>query len=140
MSKTTKISFVILSIFGIIISFYLYISKITSNYFCPIGNCSIVNHSKYAEIGSIPVAFLGIIFYTLLILFTEFLKDKYGILKLWLISGFLFSLYLTAIEVFVIHHICIWCMISFILTIILNTLYIFDLKAKKIASDHSRLS
>jgi uncharacterized membrane protein len=60
-------------------------------------------------------------------------SDRYassdGISKLLLflaVSGFLFTVYLTSLELFVIHAICQWCVISAIIVTIIFGIVIAD--------------
>jgi uncharacterized membrane protein len=99
---------------GIAISLYLTYVKLTDSPIrCTVGSCDIVQKSKYAEILGIPVAVLGVIFYLSLAIVTHLNKRK--LIKLWTIWGFIFSAYLTYLELFVIHEICQWCVLSAIL-------------------------
>lgn len=92
-----------------------------------LGHCETVNSSPYALLYGIPVAYLGLLSY-LAILFLLFFGEKIKFLKpyaLYLVFGlsafgFLFSLYLTYLEIWVIKAICQWCVTSAILmTVIL---------------------
>ncbi|MDW4511711.1 vitamin K epoxide reductase family protein [Priestia megaterium] len=110
----------IIAILGLIICIYLYLSHVASSYFCPVGDCLKVNSSQYAEVGNIPMSILGISFYTFLFILTFFLKRNFFklIIKVSLVIGLLFSMYLTYLELFVIKAICFWCVMSFSLVII----------------------
>jgi uncharacterized membrane protein len=121
------ISLQILSIIGLLVCIYLYLSHIASSYFCPVGDCLTVNTSKYAQIGNIPMSVLGFGFYSILFVGTFFLQHKMlnKILKIVLVCGLMFSVYLTFLEIFVIKAICFWCVISFIL-VILSSIIIFN--------------
>jgi len=111
----------LLSAAGVTVSGYLFWSKVTSQFFCPVGNCEVVNNSPYAYIGPFPVSLLGISYYAFLIVLLQWVKkegDASGFAKLLtagVLGGFLFSLYLTIVEVAVIQAICIWCVISFLI-------------------------
>ena len=100
-----------LSILGLAVSLYLTYVKLTNSPVrCKFGSCEIVQNSEYAAIYGVPVAILGVLFYFILFALTYYQKMEY--LKLWTGIGFAFSLYLTYIELFVIHAICEWCVLS----------------------------
>jgi len=82
-------------------------------------SCTAVNKSIYAEIGGIPVALIGLYGYGLIVLLTlGRAKTK------WLfavsILGLVFSLYLTWIELFTLRTICILCVASQLLILIIT--------------------
>ncbi len=85
-----------------------------------LGNCSTVNESEYAEMAGIPVALLGVFFYSALAVvalawlwWRPFGLD-WPVLAFWGMSvgGTLFSAYLTYIELFVLEAICVYCVAS----------------------------
>jgi len=120
----------IATIAGIFDALYLSYVKLTQVpiYCTPgLGDCETVNSSSYSVLLGIPIAYLGLLTY-LAILFLLLFGEKIAFLKpyalyfLFGISafGFLFSLYLTYLEIWVIKAICQWCMASAILmTVIL---------------------
>jgi uncharacterized membrane protein len=80
-------------------------------------NCSLVQHSIYSKLGPIPVAYLGLGGYLLIlaVLLLEtrvpFLADRGKAIVFGLtLFGVLFSGYLTAVEAFILHYWCIWCL------------------------------
>jgi len=73
-------------------------------------DCGVVNHSRYAMIGPIPVAVLGIAGY-LLMGGLAFLRS-YRLLLVPTLAGLAFSLYLANIEKNVLEVWCIYCVIS----------------------------
>jgi uncharacterized membrane protein len=77
------------------------------------GGCETVQSSRYASVLGVPVAVLGLVGYTGL-LFSAVLRGELGVYLGFLIAliGTLFSVYLTYLEVFVIHAICQWCVAS----------------------------
>ena len=112
---------IVLSFIGLADSIYLTWIKLSgSEALCTgVGGCDVVNTSEYAELAGIPIALLGAGAYVaiLAILLAEsriaWLKDN-GPLLLFGITlfGFLYSLYLTYIELFVIFAICPFCVVS----------------------------
>jgi len=133
--KKINIIALVTSIIGFIDSAYLTIIKFTNSpiYCTPgLGNCETVQNSQWSTIWGIPIALLGAIAFLILILCFVFerripMLNKYSQYLIFGISffGFLYSLFLTYLELFVIHAICQWCLLSaicmtivFIVTII----------------------
>ncbi len=73
-------------------------------------DCGVVNHSKYAMIGPIPVATLGIMGYVLMGAIALF--RAYRLLIIPTFAGLVFSLYLAHIEAHVLGVWCVYCVIS----------------------------
>jgi vitamin-K-epoxide reductase (warfarin-sensitive) len=73
-------------------------------------DCGIVNHSRYAEIGHIPVAVIGIAGYAVLALLALLRRNQ--LLAVLSILALAFSLYLTHIEAKVLQIWCLYCVIS----------------------------
>ena len=84
-----------------------------------IGNCESVNSSRFAEFGGIPIALIGVFGYTA-ILAVLILDDRKPTwrdgLRLaffgFTLTGTLYSLYLSYLEVFVLRAICPYCVVS----------------------------
>ena len=79
------------------------------------GGCETVQESEYAEIAGIPVALLGLGSYLTILALVAW--DSVGA-RLAAASlafvGFLFSMYLLALQLFVIDAICVWCMANYV--------------------------
>lgn len=109
-----------LSVAGIGVAAYLTYVEITHTpAVCgPVGNCNAVQSSSYARIAGVPVAVLGIGSYLtviglwLVFRFAPGQSADLSLLGLLVFSmvGVLFSIYLTALEIFVIHAVCAWCL------------------------------
>lgn len=104
---------------GIVVSSYLIVQhyKLAGTSFCDINNfvsCDIVNQSIYAEIAGIPVAILGLIAYSTLLILAMRATSKKDAGRLALLSagGLAFSLYLTYLEFFVLSAVCLMCLTS----------------------------
>jgi uncharacterized membrane protein len=84
------------------------------------GGCETVQASRYAKLGGIPVAVLGLIGY-ISILGSTFIRGELGraIGVAIAFVGFCFSMYLTYRELFTIHAICQWCVASAVLMTVL---------------------
>lgn len=123
-----------LSILGLLVSIYLaYVEINQVEAVCgPVGNCNVVQTSPYAQIIGIPIAVLGLVNYVAIIVIWG--VQKYGagsvanLAKLALVGltifGTGFSIYLTLLEIFVIHAICAWCLSSAVITTILMLLVV----------------
>lgn len=104
--------------------------KPTASTLCKISDyldCDIVNKSIYAELFDIPVSILGMLTYVLLFALGWAVLRNIKLTKCWkalttsnvlwfmfaLTSvGVLFSGYLTYIELFVLHAVCVFCMLQ----------------------------
>lgn len=75
------------------------------------GGCETVQESEYAEIAGIPVALLGLFAYATVLglVAWDSPSARLGAAMLALV-GLLFSLYLLALQLFVIDAICVWCL------------------------------
>lgn len=110
-----------LCVIGIAISLYLTYTKVTSSSIaCINAGCNTVQASKYSELFGIPVGVFGFGFY--FVLFTLIFKNNFAFSKILLIWGNLYSLYLLYLELFVIKAICVWCVGSFVVIILLSIL------------------
>ena len=138
----------ILTVAGIGVAGYLTYVKLfgIEPYSAGIGSCESVQSSPYAEIFGIPVAVLGLGAY-LVLLGLWWMKERdwqgWGSLARQLfflvtLAGVLFSAYLTYLELFVILEICIWCVASAIVMLLLFALALMDMRmAEGEASDES---
>jgi uncharacterized membrane protein len=75
------------------------------------GGCETVQESEYAEMAGIPVALLGLGAYAaiLALLAWDAPTARLGAAMLALV-GLVFSMYLLALQLFVIDAICVWCL------------------------------
>jgi uncharacterized membrane protein len=126
-----RIASLILAVLGLLDSIYLTWVKFSGKYaLCgPIGNCESVNTSQYSEVFGIPIALLGAGAY-LVVIISLSLESRgsfwaeYSPIIVFGISlfGFLYSIYLTYIEVAVLKAICPYCVISAIILVLLLVL------------------
>ncbi len=109
------------TVIGLLVSIYMTIYKLTDdNSMClGSGDCSIVNASQYSEVRDIPVAVIGMAGYAaiLALLFLErrsdFLKENATLLIFGLsLTGFLFTVYLIYVEIYLIKAFCPFCITS----------------------------
>ena len=73
-------------------------------------DCGIVNHSPYAMIGPVPVAAIGIMGYTVILVLA--LARRKRLVLVAALVGLAFSLYLTHIEKDVLLVWCVYCVTS----------------------------
>jgi uncharacterized membrane protein/glutaredoxin len=113
----------VLAIVGLGASIYLtYIEVTHSRALCgPVGDCNAVQSSPYAKLfGVLPISLLGAIGYIAILVTwfwrrfrTDALSKIAGpVMYAMALFGTLFSIYLTYLELFVIHAVCIWCLSS----------------------------
>lgn len=77
------------------------------------GGCETVQNSRYAKFLGVPVPLLGLIGYVSILVSLAVPGENGRIATALLASvGFVFSLYLTYLELFKIHAICQWCVVS----------------------------
>lgn len=122
---------VLLSVIGLFISLYLtYIYTSDQVALCLSGGgCDTVQHSPYAWILGVPIPTLGAGAYLLLIALGALAWRNSERQERWLLAffgvslvGLLFSAYLTYVELFVIHAICSWCVISAVIQLVVFAL------------------
>ena len=118
----------ILSLGGLADAIYLTVQDITgASLRCTIiSGCSEVLASKYAHIGSIPLASVGalayFVFFSLVILAAFGYAFIRPLLIVLVTLMFLTSLWLIYLQAFVIHHFCQYCLLSATITTILTVL------------------
>jgi uncharacterized membrane protein len=125
-----------LACLGALDATYLLVYKLTNNNAMCLGNggCHDVNFSPYAEIGRIPISAFGMAAFLVMagIVILEprinFVREN-GPLAIFGISlaGVAFSAYLTWLEIYVIHAICPFCVISAVIIALIFILAIFRL-------------
>jgi uncharacterized membrane protein len=77
------------------------------------GGCETVQQSAYAEIAGIPVALLGLIAYSsvLVLVVWDAPTARLGAAMIAFV-GLAFSLYLLVLQLFVIDAVCTWCVVN----------------------------
>lgn len=86
--------------------------------------CDIVLTSKFATLGTIPVALLGAIYYLLVLAYGIALlrtRKKTLIVQLVILNlvGFIVSIILFLIQAFILHAFCIYCIFSEVISLLL---------------------
>ena len=124
----------VFALIGVLVSAYLTLYKLgfIGSLVCGTGSCETVQASKWAVFIGIPVPLLGLVGY-LALLVVALLGIQPGweqrralplLLFLLADAGFVFSLYLSYLEAFVIHAWCRWCIAS---AIIATLIWLFSL-------------
>ncbi len=127
----------VLCLVGLGASIYLtYVELTHTRALCgPVGDCNAVQSSPYAKLfGFLPIGILGAIGYIAILiawLWRRFRKDTLSnfagpAMYAMALFGTLFSIYLTYLELFVIHAVCIWCLSS---AVIITALMLLSLPA-----------
>lgn len=84
--------------------------------FFPAEWCKKVQFSKYSKILGVPNAYLGLLMYfaifVLSILGLNNVENTLLPIEILISAGFLFSIYFTVIQTFVLRAFCTWCVIS----------------------------
>jgi uncharacterized membrane protein len=128
----------ILAFVGVFVSGYLMAFKLgyIGELKCSVGSCETVNTSRWATFLGLPVAAWGFAFYVgTLVLVLLGISQKYaesrGFSVLFVVLtgwGVLFSGWLTYLELFVIHAICIWCVTSAFIVLLMFVVSLLDLR------------
>lgn len=120
--RRLRIAILVLALIGIGIAGYLtYVHYAGLKVLClSSGGCETVQSSRFAKLGGVPVALLGLIGY-IGILASLAIKTELGRVAGFGIAliGFGFSMYLTYRELFTIKAICQWCVSSAMLMTVL---------------------
>jgi len=133
---TKRMLAALIALVGLFVALYLTLYKVgvIGELACSIGSCEAVQTSRWSTFLGLPVAAWGLAFYaSVLAIALTGLMERYedsrplalGMLALtaW---GALFSLWLTYLELFVIHAICQWCVISALLAVGLTVVSYLD--------------
>jgi uncharacterized membrane protein len=130
-----------LALAGVFVALYLTLYKMgmIGNLACTIGGCEQVNTSRYAEFFGIPVAAWGLGFYI-----AAFAVAFVGTLPNWIARrepslllvgmsavGVLFSGWLTYLELYVIHAICQYCVVSAVIVAVIFLVSVLDLRDQR---------
>ena len=114
-----RMSAALVSLLGLFVSAYLYLYKIgrIGTLACGTGGCETVQTSVWSRFAGVEVSFIGVLGYALLLAVAlvslrPALADRHWPAALFAslaALGVLFTVYLTYLELFVIHAICRWC-------------------------------
>ena len=131
-----------LALAGIFVALYLLLYKLgmIGHLSCSIGSCETVNTSKWATFLGIPVAGWGVAFYIgmfvlALVSTQEAYADSLTVSALLVgvsLTGVLFSAWLTYLELFRIHAICQWCVVSAVIVSIIFLVCVADYRERRL--------
>jgi len=132
-----------LALAGIFISIYLTLYKlgVVGELSCTIGSCETVNTSRWSVFLGLPVAAWGLFFYVdvfaVALAGTTRRLENQPIISIVLVAeaaiGVLFSAWLTYLELAVIHAICIWCVTSAIIVVLILLVSFADWREMRVA-------
>jgi len=114
-----------LSAIGILLSLYLaflYFTETQAAFCAPGSDCDTVRQSAFSTVLGIPVAAIGVVGYSVIFLLTVISiakRTKWLLLYIFALAGFIFSAYLTYLELFVIKAMCMYCIFSAVLMTII---------------------
>lgn len=128
-----------LALAGFFVALYLTLFKlgVIGQLACGVGSCDTVNLSAWGSFLGLPVAAWGMGYYALLFAVAfagehDRWMDHPMLPRLILLLagwGLIFSGYLTYLELFVIHAICMWCVISALIVVMILALAIWEWRA-----------
>lgn len=118
----------VLALAGAFISTYLLLYSL--GYYgmilCGTGSCEVVQTSKYAVFLGVPVPGWGAAWYAAVLVLALIMaagrpqtSGPGKLIAVFATAGLAFSIYLSALEAFVIHAWCRWCLVSAALTILI---------------------
>jgi uncharacterized membrane protein len=131
-----RMSAAFLSLAGLFISGYLYLYKIgrIGSLACGTGGCETVQLSSWSRFAGLEVSLIGLLGYTcLLALSLASLQPgahqrrwPSGVMATGAGLGVIFTGYLTYLELFVIHAICRWCVVSGVIIVAIFVVTLLD--------------
>ena len=133
-----RMSAALLSLAGLFISAYLYLYKLgkIGSLACGTGGCETVQLSPWSRIAGVDVALIGLLGYAGVLALTLAAVQPGLVGRRWpatLLAGLagfgvLFTVYLTYLELFVIHAICRWCVASGFVILTIFIVALLDLR------------
>lgn len=119
----------LLSLVGILVAGYLYLYKIgvVGTMVCGSGSCELVQTSAWSRFLGIEVSLIGVLGYVAMFgvslagLQPAYQQRRWPDTTLLLLSGgaLAFSAYLTYAELFLIHAVCRWCVVSAVIVLLI---------------------
>ena len=116
----------LLSLVGLFVSAYLYLYKIgrIGTLACGSGGCETVQLSPWSRVLGVEVSLVGVVGYAVLLVVAlvalQSAEGRPGPMRLFTAlaaGGVLFTVYLTSLELFVIHAVCRWCVGSAVIIV-----------------------
>ncbi len=138
--KLLIFAFLIASFIGFFDATYITAKQYLGTPFnCFINGCEDVIASQYATIGNIPTALLGVIYYLIIFIFVvAYLDTKkrffINFIAKFVVVGLIASIWFLFVQFFIIKALCLYCLISAGVSIILFILGILVIKSKNISS------
>ena len=136
-----------LALAGIFISIYLTLYKlgVIGELSCSIGSCETVNTSRWSVFLGLPVAAWGLFFYLDLfgvaLVGTMPRLENEPLISIVLVAeaaiGVIFSAWLTYLELAVIQAICLWCVTSAVIVLIIFLVSVADLREMRGAGNEN---
>jgi uncharacterized membrane protein len=128
----------VLALAGVILAAYLYLFKLglIGTLACGTGSCETVQLSRWSRFMGVEVSLIGLLGYVALLILAlistrpalEPVRWPARWLALFSGIGTLFALYLTGLELFVIHAICRWCVGSAVIITLIFITSLLDLR------------
>jgi len=138
---TRRMIIAALALVGLYVAMYLWLFKLglVGSLACKVGGCEQVNTSPYAVLLGRPVAFWGVAYYVAMFVAAllgtaeRFVADRRFAVVLVVLTGWgvLFSAWLTWLELAVIHAVCMYCVISAVIVVIMFVLAMLELRADR---------
>lgn len=114
--RAARLAMAALSVAGIAVAGYLSWARAAGETVaCPVagGGCETVQQSSYSELAGVPVAYLGVATYVVLLILALWDAEEAKVaLAAVALSGTAFAVYLLVVMAFVIDAVCVWCLAS----------------------------
>lgn len=130
----------LIALIGVFLSLYLTLYKLgyIGTLACGSGSCEKVQLSKWGDFLGLPVSAWGVGYYAIVLAVSfagvqERLAESPRLTNALVYltgAGLLFSIWLTYLELFVLHAICRWCLGSAAITVVLFALAVWDRQAE----------
>ena len=133
----------LLSLAGLFVSLYLYLYKLgkIGTLVCGTGDCEKVQLSQWSRFMGVDVALIGVVGYVVMFavalaaLQPGLARVRWPSTLLAVLAGggVAFAIYLTWLELFVIHAICRWCVASAVIVTTIFIVSLVDLRAARVS-------
>jgi len=95
---------------------------------CTSGGCETVQRSRYSKLARIPLVYLGLASYAVLLATAASARETAAAVGAVVgLAAAVFAAYLVVVQVAVIHAICVWCVASDTITVTIAVLAVFRL-------------
>jgi uncharacterized membrane protein len=127
-TRAARLAVAALALVGITITSYLLYARATGTPIaCATGGCETVQHSRYATLGGIPVAALGLAGYVGLLVTTLFRSEAARAAAIAIsLVGVAFGAYLIVVQLTVLDAVCVWCLASDAVVFAIATVCVTD--------------